>query len=719
MKRALVLLALVLALAVLLALELPQRLSLDTFKASLASLLAWREAAPAQAALVYFAAYVALAALSVPGAAVATLAAGALFGFGPGLVLVSFASSLGALLAFLSARHLLRDAVHARFGPRLSAIEDGVRRDGAFYLFALRLVPLFPFVLINLLMGLTPLRAWTFYWVSQLGMLAGTAVYVNAGTQLARVDSLADVGSPALWGSFVLLGLFPLLARAALRALRRRRVCAPWRRPRRFDRNLVVIGAGAAGLVTAYIAAAVKARVTLVESHRMGGDCLNTGCVPSKALIRSARLAHQMRHADRWGLRPTEPRVDFAAVMARVRQVIGAIEPHDSVERYAALGVDVVAGHARLVDPWTVAITAADGSERRLTTRAVVIATGAEPVLPALPGLPDVTHATSETLWDHLLGLDAVPARVVVLGGGPIGCELAQALARLGSQVSLVEQQNRLLGSEDDDVAQAVTEALRADGVTVITGATARRCGHEGARQWLRVDEGNTPRELGFDLLLCAVGRRARLSGFGLEALGLPTDRTVVTNEYLETLYPHIYAAGDVAGPWQFTHTAAHQAWYAAVNALFAPLRRFKVDTRVIPRAVFTDPEVARVGLSETEALALGQPFEVTRFELAELDRAIVDGAAHGFVKVLTAPGSDHILGATLVGEHAAELLAEFVLAMKHGLGLNRLLGTIHVYPTWAEANKYVAGGWKRAHAPQRVLGWLEHWHRWRRGGTP
>ena len=722
MKKPLLLLLVLALVAGFFASGLHRQLDLDTLKAGMAGFAAWREASPVLVAALYFAAYVAVTALSLPGAAVMTLAGGALFGLGWGLLIVSFASTIGATLAFLVSRHLLRDSVHARFGARLRAIDEGIARDGAFYLFSLRLVPAFPFFLINLLMGLTPIRTRTFYWVSQLGMLPGTLVYVNAGTELGAVDSLAGVLSPGLVASFVLLGLFPLLARWMVERVQARRVYAGWQRPARFERNLVVIGAGAAGLVTSYIAAAVKAKVTLVEAGRMGGDCLNTGCVPSKALIRSARLAHQIRHADRYGLEPGEPEIDFRRLMARVRAVIRKIEPHDSVERYSALGVEVLQGRARIVDPWTVEVALNEGGTRRLSTRSIVIATGARPTVPDLPGLEAVGYLTSDTVWDAFAALDAPPRRLLVLGGGPIGCELAQACARLGSQVVLVGRAPQLLPREDADVGAFARAALEADGVEVLTGVAALRCEQEtaagGTDKFLVVADpaSGGERRIAFDTLLCAVGRSARLEGFGLEALGIPTGATVATDDFLQTRYPNILAAGDVAGPLQFTHVAAHQAWHAAVNALFGHLRRFRVDYRCVPHTTFTDPAVARVRLNETEAHARGIAFEFTRYDLAELDRAITDGADRGFVKVLTVPGKDRILGVTIVGEHAGELLAEFVLAMKHGLGLNKLLGTIHAYPTFAEANKSVAGEWKRAHAPQRVLRWLERHHAWLRG---
>ncbi|MBA2660644.1 MAG: FAD-dependent oxidoreductase [Nitrosospira sp.] len=697
------------------AFDLDQQLTIEGLKASLGMIAEWRSHSPFVVGMVFFATYVLVAALSLPGAAVMTLAAGALFGLGWGIVLTSFASSIGALLAFLVARYLLRDLVQARFGERLKTVNEGIAREGAFYLFTLRLVPVFPFFLINLLMGLAPMRALTFYTVSQVGMLAGTVVFVNAGTQLAQLDSLSGILSPGLLLSFTLLGIFPWLSKRAIGVWQRRRVYARWPRPARFDRNLVVIGAGAAGLVTAYIAAAVKAKVTLIEAGKMGGDCLNYGCVPSKALIKSAKLAHQIRHANRYGLEATEPCFSFRQVMARVHEVIRAIAPHDSVERYTALGVEVLQGYSRIKDPWTVEIKFSDGTSRCLTTRSIVVAAGAQPFVPPLPGIEEVGYVTSDTLWDEFAKLDAPPARLVVLGGGPIGSELAQALARLGSHVTQIEMAPRLLIREDEAVSVLARAALEADGVIVLTDHKALRCECEGEEKFIVIEYAGQIRRIAFDTLVCAVGRVPRLTGYGLEELGIPTQRTVVTNEYLETLYPNIFAAGDVAGPYQFTHIAAYQAWYAAINALFGDFKKFKVDYRVVPWTTFIDPEVARVGLNEQEAKEKGIACEVTRYGFNDLDRAITDSAAHGFVKVLTVPGKDRILGVTIVGEHAGDLLTEFVFAMRWELGLNKILSTIHTYPTLAEANKYVAGEWKRAHAPQRILAWLDRFHTWRR----
>ena len=706
------------AIAAFFVFDLGRFFSLAFLKDSQASFQALFADKPVQVVLVFFAVYVAVTALSLPGAVIMTLAAGAGFGVVLGTVVVSFASTLGATLAMLAARYLLRDSIQARFGKRLDGINKGMEKEGAFYLFTLRLIPAVPFFALNLLMGLTRIRTWTYFWVSQLGMFAGTVVYVNAGTQIAKIDSLKSIASPALIGSFVLLGILPLIVNKVLQFFKRRKVYARWNhlRPARFDRNLVVIGAGAGGLVSAYIAAVVKAKVTLVEAHKMGGDCLNYGCVPSKALIRSGKLAQQMKHGAQYGLSDSTPVFSFKAVMQRIHAVIRAIEPHDSVERYTGLGVEVLQGYARIVNPWTVEIKLNSGGTQLLTTRSIVIAAGARPLVPPLPGLKETGYVTSDTLWDVFAELDEVPKRLVVLGGGPIGCELAQAFARLGSQLTQVEMAPRLMLKEDEEVSELARDALAADGVQVLTSHKALRCELADGVKTLVVEHQGVEKRIEFDQLICAVGRVARLEGYGLEELGIPVQRTVETNDYLQTIYPNIYAAGDVAGPYQFTHVASHQAWYAAVNALFGEFRLFKADYSVIPWTTFIDPEVARVGLNEQEAKEKGIAFEVTRYNIDDLDRAIADSEARGFVKVLTVPGKDTILGVTIVGTHAGDLLAEYVLAMRHGLGLNKILSTIHTYPTLAEANKYAAGEWKRAHQPKRLLEWVRRYHDWKRG---
>jgi pyruvate/2-oxoglutarate dehydrogenase complex dihydrolipoamide dehydrogenase (E3) component/uncharacterized membrane protein YdjX (TVP38/TMEM64 family) len=691
------------------AFDLGRFISLETLKNSRDELKHAYQARPFQTLGLYTGLYILITALSLPGAAVMTLAGGAIFGLWVGAPVAVVSASIGATLAFWMARYVFRDMVQRHFGNRLAAIDAGIKRDGAFYLFTLRLIPIFPFFVINVLMGLTAIRTATFFWVSLVGMLAGTTIYANAGTRLGEISSPSDILSPEVVGSFALLAAFPWLSRSWLRYFKVRRTHARWPRPRRFDRNLIVIGAGAAGLVTSYIAAATRAKVTLIEANKMGGDCLNFGCVPSKALIRSAAFLRQARHAGDLGIARATVEYDFADVMARVHRIINTVEPHDSVERYTKLGVEVIQGKARITSPWTVEVNG-----RTMTTRAIVIATGSRPIVPPIPGLEQVRYYTSDTIWS----LTERPERLLVLGGGPIGCELAQAFARLDCRVTQVERAG-LMEREDADAVALVEAALRDDGVRLLTQTSAVRCERNGTDQYLVVRHRDGAEEaLQFDAMLCATGRAAHTEGFGLEELGIPISpkRTIETDEWLQTLYPNIYACGDVCGPYQFTHVAAHQGWYASVNALFGAVKRFKVDYSVIPWATFTDPEVARAGLSENEAKKQDIAYEVTRYSLQDLDRAITDEAAHGFVKLLTVPGKDRILGVTIVGMHASDLLAEFVLAMKQGLGLNRILGTIHTYPTWPEANKYAAGEWRRMHVPHRLLDWVQKYHDWRRG---
>jgi pyruvate/2-oxoglutarate dehydrogenase complex dihydrolipoamide dehydrogenase (E3) component/uncharacterized membrane protein YdjX (TVP38/TMEM64 family) len=694
------------------ALDLQHYLTLDNLKNQQADIAYYRQAHPLLSVAFYAALYIAVTSLSLPGAAVLTVAGGGIFGLFWSTLIVSFASTIGATFAFLAARFLFRDWVRSQLGKHLQSIEEGLSRDGVFYLFTLRLVPVFPFFLINLAMGLTAMPVRTFFWVSQIGMLAGTVVYVNAGTQLAKIDSLSGILSPALLASFALLGLFPLLAKKILDFIQHRKVYERWTKPARFDNNLVVIGAGAGGLMSAYIAAAVKAKVTLIEKQQMGGDCLNTGCVPSKALIRSAKLLSHIQRAKEFGIAKAEADFDFAAVMERVQQVIKAVAPHDSIERYTELGVEVIQGSAKIVSPWEVEVSTAEGV-KTIATRSIVIATGGQPFIPPISGLEKIDYLTSDTIWN----LRVLPKRLLVLGGGPIGCELAQAFARLGSQVTLIQRAPQLMVREDHDASAAVMERFIREGIAVRVARTAKAFVVEKGEKFLLAESQGQIVKIGFDQILIAIGRAANVSGYGVDELGIALSprRTLDTNAFQQTNYPNIFAVGDVAGPYQFTHTAAHQAWYAAVNALFGQFKKFRSDYSVIPWSTFTDPEVARVGLNELDAKAQNIAYEVSRYGIDDLDRAIADGEAHGFIKVLTHPGKDKILGVTIVGEHAGDLIAEFVLAMKHGIGLNKILATIHIYPTLAEANKYAAGAWKRNHAPKTLLQWLGRYHAWQR----
>ncbi|WP_415893148.1 dihydrolipoyl dehydrogenase [Neptuniibacter sp. PT8_73] len=709
MKKLPLLLVILSAIAAFFIFDLAQYLNLDFIKSNQTSFEQYYAENPIKTVAIFFGLYVLVTGLSLPGAAIMTLIGGALFGLVTGLLIISFASTIGATLAFLCSRFLFRESIQNRFGKQLHSFNAGMEKEGAFYLFTLRLVPIFPFFMINLGMGLTPIKTWTFYWVSQVGMLAGTAVYVNAGTQLGQLESLSGILSPGILLSFTLLGLFPLIAKKVIDLLKAKQVYAGIQKPSTFDTNIVVIGAGSAGLVTSYIAAAVKAKVSLVEKHKMGGDCLNTGCVPSKALIRSARFVADSKRSQEYGIEQSEVKFNFSDVMERVSKVVEQVEPHDSIERYTGLGVDCVTGNATILNPYEVVVNG-----EIITTKNIVIATGARPRIPAIKNIEAMQPLTSDNLWQ----IRELPKRLLVLGGGPIGCELSQCFARFGSEVSIVLRGDHIMPKEDKDISDWVSQRFDQEGINVLGNRKMLEFVEREGSKYLVCEHKGQMEEIPFDQLLVATGRQANVNGFGLENLDIQTkaDGTLEVNEYLQTKYPNIYACGDVAGPFQFTHAAAHQAWYAAVNALFGRFKKFKVDYSVIPAATFTDPEVARVGLNELEAKEQNIAYEVTSFDLEELDRAIADSDNHGKVKVLTVPGKDKILGATIVGPHAGELITEFVTAMKHGLGFNKILGTIHIYPTMSEANKYAAGEWKLANAPQKLLDWVAKFHRWERG---
>lgn len=656
----------------------------------------------------YFGLYILATALSLPGATILTLGAGALFGLTSGLIMVSFASTIGATLAFFMARFLLQDWVQSKFQGKMEDINQGIEKEGPFYLFTLRLIPIFPFFMINLVMGLTKMRAITYFLVSQIGMLPGTLVYVNAGTQLAQIESLKGILSFNIILSFALLGIFPLFAKYLISFLKKQKVYKGFKKPKSFDYNMIAIGGGSAGLVTSYISAAVKAKVALIEKNKMGGDCLNTGCVPSKALIKSAKIVHNSKKAKAYGLESIEVKFDFKKVMERVQNVIKKIEPHDSMERYTELGVDCIQGAAEIISPWEVKVNG-----KILTTKNITIATGASPFIPPIPGVDLVSPLTSENLWD----LKELPKRFVVLGGGPIGAEMAQSFARLGSEVYLVEMLDRIISIEDPIVSEMIKKKFEEDGVKVLTGHKAREFKFENNKKVLIAEKDGKDVIIEFDQVLVAIGRRANTKGFGLENLNVEMrpNGSINANDFLQTNYPNIYVCGDVTGPFQLTHTAAHQAWFCAVNGLFGSFKKFKVDYHVIPWCTYTDPEIATVGLNETMAKKKGTAYELTEYGIDDLDRAIADSDDYGVVRVLTVPGSDKILGATIVGTGASNLLLEFISAMKHGFGLNKILGTIHIYPTMGEANKYLAGNWKKKQVSEKTLGWLKKFHKFTR----
>ena len=708
MKKIIILLVIAILIACVFIFDLHQYLDFSYIKSKQQAISDYYQANPLQSILLFFVIYVIVTGFSIPGASILSLLAGAIFGLLLGSVLVIFGATIGATIAFWLARYLLGNSIQEKYADKLKTINEGVKKDGAFYLLTLRLIPIFPFFVINVLMGLTPMRTITYLLTSFFGMLAGTIIYVNVGTQLASLESVSGILTPKIWGALILLAIFPWIAKFVIRFIKSRRIYKGFNKPKSFDYNLAVIGAGSAGLVSSYIAAAVKAKVILIERHKMGGDCLNTGCVPSKALIRSAKFISQANQAQKYGFKTAKIDFDFKEVMDRVQNVIKDIEPHDSVERYTKLGVECLQGEAKLKDPWTVEV-----NSKTFTSKNIILATGAEPFVPPIPGLDKAPYYTSDTIWN----LQELPKKMVVLGGGPIGCELAQCFARLGANVSLVEMAPRIMLMEDPEIAQMVEKSLSDDEIKVLTNHMASEVRVVDGTNTLVCKNNDDELLLPFDTLLVAVGRKARGTKVWKENLNIEQRKngTIEVNEFLQTNYPNIYACGDVTGPYQLTHTAAHQAWYTSVNSLFGVFKKFRVDYSVIPWCTFTEPEVAHVGINETQAQADNIEYEVTRFDIAELDRAIADGEAQGIVKVLTKPGKDKILGVTIVGDHAGDLISEYVAAMKHGLGLNKILGTIHIYPTLAEANKYAAGEWKRAHAPEKLLEWIQKFHAFQR----
>lgn len=689
--------------------DLGQYLTLEYVQSQLAELQAFKNEDFALAALIYFSFYVIATAISIPGAVFVTLLGGAIFGVFWGTILVSFASSIGATGAFLASRFLLHDWVQSRFGDYLAPINRGIEKDGAFYLFTIRMVPVFPYFMVNLIMGLTPIKTSAYYIASQTGMFALTIVYVNAGSQLAQIDSLSGLVSGSLFFSLALLGLAPLIAKFIIGMVQRNKIMKPYGRPKKFDANVVVIGAGSAGLVASLILAGAKAKVVLIEKHKMGGDCLNTGCVPSKALIRSGRIMSYIKRGEEFGIDNAQGEVNFAAVMERVDGIIKTIEPHDSVERFTSLGVDCVMGEARIESPYTVKV-----GDRTIHTRSIIIATGAGPLIPPIPGLDQIDYLTSDSVWS----IREQPKRLLVIGGGPIGCELAQAFSNLGSHVTQVDMASRLLPREDEDASAFLMAQFKKEGINVLTDHRVESFETREGVHYLQAIHNGTQVEVAFDRVLLAIGRKANVQGFGLEELAMPltAQGTIQINDSMQTEFPNIFACGDVAGPYQFTHMASFQAWFASLNAMLGGLWRSKANYKVVPWATFTNPEVARVGLSEQEAMDKKVPYEITRYDLDLFDRALAEGENHGFIKVLTVPGKDKILGATIVGHHAGELIAEFVFAMTHDMGLKKISAVTHLYPGLMEANKFAANAWRKERLPQKYFPLMEKYFRWLRG---
>jgi len=657
---------------------------------------------------VYFGLYIIVTALSLPGVAIMTLAGGAIFGVWMGTLLVSVASALGATLSFLVSRVFLKNYLQKKHANKLAIISDGLRKDDLFYLFTLRLIPVFPFYLINLLMGQTPIKTAQFFLMSILGMLPGTLVYVNAGSQIANIKTFLGIFSPGVLVSLILLGMFPFVARKIVEHLKTRKYLHQYFKPRKFDYNLVIIGGGPAGLVSANIASTMNAKVALIEKSNMGGGSLNTASVPSKALIRSAKLLYEIGHPRNLGIRRAKADFGIDSIMERVQNTIKKLEPRDMTGHLTESGVECIKGAARIITPYEVRVNG-----RSLITQNIIIATGAKPKLPEINGLEMIDYFTSETIWN----LNVLPAKLLILGGGPTGCEFAQSFRRLGSHVTIVEQNNRILNNEDEDVVAYISQKFKDEGIHVLLGCEAVRVVVDAQRKLFVCKHANKNIAIEFDEILVATGQVANTDGFGAQDLNLHTtvNGEIEVDEFLRTNFPNIFACGDVAGPYKYTHMASYQAWHAVVNALFQPFKKYKIDYSVVPRATFTDPELACVGINEIEAKEMKIKYDVSNFRLEELDKAEINCQTKGMVKVLTMPGRDIILGVSIVSSHASEMISEFVTAMTHGIGLHQIFKTIHIYPTFSEANQYVAANWKNLRSQGVVLKFLRWFHRWRR----
>ena len=676
-------------------------LTLESFQNSRAQIQAFTENNFGFSVVLFFVIYVFSTAVSLPGATVLTLVGGAIFGLSYGLVIVSFASTLGATLSFLLSRYFLSEWIRNRFENLFKKIDLGFKAQGGSYLFSMRLLPIFPFFVVNALMGLTRISTFQFFIISQIGMLPGTFLYVWAGTELGQVTTLTGLFTPQIFFAFTLLALFPFIMQFLIKFYRTQKLYSKFKKPETFDYNIVVIGAGAAGLVSTAIARAVKAKVAIIESHKMGGDCLNYGCVPSKALIHASQSFHRRKT----GIGPLSES-DFLKVKNHIQKSIQTIEPHGSAERFVGLGADVFQGAAQIQSPWEVLVNG-----KILRTKSIIVASGASPFIPNIAGVESVHAMTSESIWN----LARLPKKLIVVGGGPIGCEISQSLSKLGVEVVLVERSERLLANDVGAASEVVLKNLMNDGVVVKFGSEIHSFPSSNLVRIKSLDGSTTDEAM--DCVFFAIGRRPRTENFGLEELGIEIAKngTVVHNDLLQTKYENIYVCGDVAGPLQLTHVAGHQAWYATVNSLFSPFKTFKQDLSVIPRCTFTSPEVASVGATETELVNSNTEFEVTHYPLTTFDRAVCDQATDGFIRIITGKKSDTILSVTIVAPRAGEMIAEFALAMRWKLGLKKILATVHAYPTWSDANKMAALSWQKNNVPHKLVALSEKFHEWKR----
>jgi pyruvate/2-oxoglutarate dehydrogenase complex dihydrolipoamide dehydrogenase (E3) component/uncharacterized membrane protein YdjX (TVP38/TMEM64 family) len=701
-------------------------------------------------------AYVFLTVLLVPGSAI-TVGAGTLFGLKIGFIVVVLGANLGALVAFFLARTLLRQRVArwAESNPRFRLLDRAIGKQGFKMVLLTRLSPIFPFVLLNYFLGLTAVRTGAYVLGNLLGMLPATFLFVYLGA--AARDALAGQLNVSVGlyqqilkvvGLLATIAVVIMITRIARQALRQTEQLdegstvpgkprlEPNYRPATFDKmmivddahdrrliqnchpphwinpapagkyNLVVIGAGTAGLVSAAGAAGLGAKVALIEHNLMGGDCLNIGCVPSKAMIRAARAAHDARDAARFGLEiACEPQVAFAGAMERMRKLRAGISDHDSAERFRKLGVDVFIGTARFTGASSIEV---DG--KRLEFRRAVIAAGARAAKLPIPGLEKTGYLTNETVFR----LTELPRRIAIIGAGPVGCELAQTFARFGSKVTLLSDGAEILPKEDADAAAIVRKKMEQDGVRIVTKAKIHRAEKNNGEKILAATVGEAAVDINCDAVLVAAGRTPNLEGLDLEAAGIGyTYRGVEVDDWLRTKNPRVYAAGDVCSQFKFTHAADAMARLVIANALF--FARRKVSALTIPWCTYTDPEIAHVGYYEKDARQAGFAVATLTESMKDVDRAILDGEEEGFARVHYDQKSGKILGGAIVARHAGEMIGELTLAMVAKQKVGVLSSTIHPYPTQAEVLHKIGDAYMRARLTPRVKKTLQTWLRWQR----
>jgi pyruvate/2-oxoglutarate dehydrogenase complex dihydrolipoamide dehydrogenase (E3) component/uncharacterized membrane protein YdjX (TVP38/TMEM64 family) len=700
-------------------------------------------------------AYVICTVFFIPGSAI-TIGSGTLFGLKTGFFVVVVGANLGALCSFLLARTFLRERVArwAEGNPKFRSLDQAIGQQGFKMVLLTRLSPIFPFVLLNYFLGLTAVRTTSYVLANLLGMLPATFLFVYIGAAARDAITGQMAASAGLLqqvlkyvGLLATVGVVVMVTRIARKALREAEAaqgsgraekpridaeheptpvagmmlvndphdrqlienCHPpgWQNPTPAGKyNLVVIGAGTAGLVSAAGAAGLGARAALIERTLLGGDCLNVGCVPSKGLIRAARAAHEARSGKEFGVQlKCEPTATFSAAMERMRRLRAGISAHDSAERFRKLGVDVYIGHGRFVDPSVVEV---DG--RRLKFDRAVIATGARPAELSIPGLRDADYYTNETIFT----LTQLPKCLAVIGAGPIGCELAQCFRRFGSEVVVITDGTEVLPKEDPDAAAIIRKQLEHEGVRIVTRGLIQRVSVNGAGKTLTLKSNGNSDEIRCDAILVSVGRQPNLEGLGLEEAGVEFTRSgVVVNERMRTSNRRIYAAGDVCSKYKFTHAADAMARIVIANALF--FARRKVTDLVIPWCTYTDPEIAHVGYYEKDARAAGFDVATITESLNHVDRAILDGEDEGFARVHYDRKSGRILGGTLVARHAGEMINELTLAMVTKQNMSSLSSTIHSYPTQAEVLRKIGDAYMRTKLTPTVKKAFATWLAWRR----